>query len=88
MDTSRTTFRLEPHPAKAYSLHMDELIFDVTIDEDGRFLAQARGNGIATDGASWVELRAEVKDLIACYYGDSAKPARVQLLLADELAVA
>jgi len=67
---------------------MDELIFDVTIDEDGRFVAQARGNGIATDGASWTELRAEVQDLIACYYETSAKPARVKLVLAEELAVA
>jgi hypothetical protein len=67
---------------------MDELIFDVTIDEDGRYVAQARGNGIATDGASWADLKIEVQDLIACYYGDSAKPRRVKLVHAEELAVA
>jgi len=67
---------------------MDELIFDVTIDGDGRYVAQARGNGIATDGASWAELKSEVQDLIACYYEGSSKPARVRLLLAEELAVA
>jgi hypothetical protein len=67
---------------------MDELIFDVTIDEDGRYVAQARGNGIATDGASWSELKSEVQDLIACYYQESPKPSRVRLVLAEELAVA
>jgi hypothetical protein len=67
---------------------MDELIFDVTIDEDGRYVARARGNGIATDGANWTELKSEVRDLIACYYEETSKPARVRLLLAEELAVA
>ena len=67
---------------------MDELIFDVSIDEDGRYVARARSNGIATDGASWTELKSEVQDLIQCYYGDSAKPARVELVLAETLAVA
>ena len=67
---------------------MDKLVFDVTIDEDGRYVAQARGIGIATDGGSWEELKFEVQDLIACYYEGSAKPAGVQLVLAEELAVA
>jgi hypothetical protein len=67
---------------------MDELIFDVSIDEEGRYVAQARGNGIATDGASWAELKSEVQDLIACYYESSSRPARVKLVLAEELAVA
>ena len=67
---------------------MDELIFDVTIDEDGRYVAQARGNGIATDGATWAELKLEVQDLISCFYEGSSQPARVQLVLAEEFAVA
>jgi hypothetical protein len=64
------------------------LIFDVTVDEDGRYVAQARGNGISTDGASWQELKAEIQDLVACYYGSDARPSSVKLLLAEELAVA
>jgi hypothetical protein len=67
---------------------MGELIFDVSIDEDGRYVAQARGNGVATDGASWSELKSEVQDLIACYYEGTTKPARVKLVFAEELAVA
>jgi hypothetical protein len=66
----------------------ETLVFDVTVDEDGRYVAQARGNGIATDGGSGEELKAEIQDLIACYDGDGAKPSSVKLLLAEELAVA
>ena len=36
---------------------MDELIFDVTPDEDGRLLAVGRGESIFTDGADWEELK-------------------------------
>ena len=67
---------------------MEDLTFNVTIDEDGRYLAQARENGIATDGATWQELKDQVQDLIACYYEGSQKPAHVHLLLSEELAVA
>jgi len=79
---------LEPPVAKAYSFPMYELIFDVSIDEDGRYVARARSIGIATDAATWPELKSEVQDLIQCYFGDSAKPARVELVLAETLAVA
>ena len=58
---------------------MKELTFDVALDEDGRLVAEARENGIATDGASWEELRANVQDLIAAYYAGSEKPAVVHL---------
>ena len=67
---------------------MSELIFDVAIDEDGRYVAVARSNGIATDGANWTELRANVQDLIAAYYSDAKKPEKCQLLLNEVLAVA
>jgi hypothetical protein len=65
-----------------------ELIFDVTIDEDGRYVAEARGNGIATDGADWDQLRANVQELVAAFYADSEKPATVQLVHHETLAVA
>lgn len=67
---------------------MSELIFDVTIDEDGRYVAEGRGNGIATDGADWDVLRANVQELIAAYYADVPKPATVQLVHHETLAVA
>ena len=65
-----------------------ELIFDVSIDEDGRYVAEARGNGIATDGADWDELKTNVQELVAAFYAEGEKPARVQLLHNEVLAVA
>jgi predicted RNase H-like HicB family nuclease len=67
---------------------MDDLIFDVTIDEDGRFVAVARGSGIATDGATWEEMRANVRDLIAAYYEGSEMPREYQLLQREVSAAA
>jgi hypothetical protein len=58
---------------------MDELIFDVTLDEDGRYLAEARGNGIATDGADWDDLKRNVRELIDAFYFDKPKPSAVRL---------
>jgi hypothetical protein len=59
---------------------MADLIFDVTIDEDGRYLAEARGNGIATDGADWEDMKANVQDLIAAYYEEGERPSAVELI--------
>ncbi len=67
---------------------MNELIFDVTIDEDGRYVAQARENGIATDAESWDQLKLEVQDLIAAFYEGESKPSRFQLVHAEVLSVA
>ncbi len=73
---------------RLYSSCMDELVFDVTIDEDGRYVAEARGNGIATDGANWDELKENVQELIAAFYFESEKPARFVLVHNEVLAVA
>ncbi len=67
---------------------MDELTFDVTIDEDGRFVAVARGSGIATDGATWEELRSNVRELIDACFEPSNKPSAYQLLQREVLAAA
>ena len=67
---------------------MSELVFDVEIDETGRYCAVARGNGIATDGADWDDLKLNVRELIEAYYFDSPKPERFQLLMSEVLAVA
>jgi hypothetical protein len=68
-------------------MRMNKLTIDVAIDENGRYVAQARENGIATDGASWEELKTEVQDLFACYYSNRSKPSRIRLVHAEELAV-
>jgi len=67
---------------------MDELIFDVSTDEDGRYVAVARSNGIATDGATLQELKVQVRDLVGVFYADAERPANVRLIYDQVLAVA
>jgi predicted RNase H-like HicB family nuclease len=69
---------------------MDELVFEVTQEEDGGFCARAVGEGIFTQGDTWEELREMVLDATKGYFFDSKPPARIRLhLLRDEvLAVA
>lgn len=52
---------------------MDELIFDVTVDGRGRYLAEARGNGVCAEGASFEEMKAEAIVRAKAYFtaGDS-----------------
>jgi len=69
---------------------MKELIFEVTQETDGGFVAEAIGESIFTQADSWDELRANVREAVQAYYFDSTPPASIRLrLVRDEvLAVA
>jgi predicted RNase H-like HicB family nuclease len=69
---------------------MNELVFEVTQESDGGFIAEALGENIVTEADSWEQLRANVKEAVEAYYFDEPKPAIVRLhLRRDEvLAVA
>jgi hypothetical protein len=69
---------------------MDELIFDVEPDEDGRLVAVGRGASIFTDGADWNDLKRNVQEVVEAFYFDSPRPSIVRLhMVHDEvLAVA
>jgi predicted RNase H-like HicB family nuclease len=69
---------------------MSELVFEVTQESDGGYVAEALGENIVTQGDTWEELRANVKDAVQAYYFDEPKPAYLRLhLRRDEvLAVA
>jgi hypothetical protein len=68
---------------------MSELIFDVTIDEDGRLLAEGRGDSIFTDGADWEDLKANVQEVVEAFYFDQPKPSIVRLhMVRDEVLLA
>jgi predicted RNase H-like HicB family nuclease len=57
---------------------MREIIFEVTEDEvDGGYVASALGCGIHTQGDSLDELRAMVKDAVACYFDDEADAPKI-----------
>jgi predicted RNase H-like HicB family nuclease len=65
---------------------MKELIFEVTQDADGGFVAEALGESIFTQAESWDELRANVREAVQAFYFDSAPPASIRLrLVRDEV---
>ncbi|MDD4118173.1 MAG: 2-oxoisovalerate dehydrogenase [Kiritimatiellae bacterium] len=52
----------------------DEIIFDVRVDEvDGGYAASALGVGIHTQGETLEEVRANVREAVACYYDEGEK---------------
>jgi len=69
---------------------MKELIFEVTQEADGGFVAEAIGENIFTQADSWEELKANAQEAVHAYYFDSPAPASIRLrLVRDEgLAVA
>ena len=68
----------------------DELVFEVTQEEDGGFCARAVGEGIFTQGDTWEELREMVLDATKGYFYDAPMPKNIRLELtrSEVLAVA
>jgi len=57
-----------------------ELIFEVREAEEGGFTARALGYAIFTEGDTWEELRANVKEAASLHFEDSAiRPKLIQL---------
>ena len=66
---------------------MSDLIFEVTQEADGGFVAECLTEPIVTQGDSWTELRDAVNEAVKGYFFDAPKsqPARVRLhLVRDE----
>jgi predicted RNase H-like HicB family nuclease len=65
---------------------MNELVFEVTQEADGGFVAEALGEGIFTEGDSWEELRANVREAVRAYFFDRPAPGTIRLhLVRDEV---
>jgi predicted RNase H-like HicB family nuclease len=63
-----------------------ELVFDVTQEADGGFVAECLSEPIFTEGDSWEDLRRNVLEAVGSYFFDGQKPSRVRLhLVRDEL---
>jgi predicted RNase H-like HicB family nuclease len=63
-----------------------ELIFEVTQEADGGYVAECMTESIVTQGNTWAELRANVKDAVEGYFFDSPKPDSIRLhLIRDEV---
>ncbi len=71
-------------------LHMSELVFEVTQEEEGGYSAKAVGESIFTQGDTWEELREMARDAVKCHFSESTGPQSIRLhLIRDEvLAVA
>lgn len=58
-----------------------ELVFEVTEEVDGGYVAECLTESIVTEGDTWEELRANVKDTVAGYFFDGPKPQAILLRL-------
>lgn len=70
---------------------MNELVFEVTQENDGGYCAECLTENIATEGDTWEQLRENVREAVRGYYFDvSPKPAiTIRLhLVRDELLAA
>ena len=65
---------------------MNEIVFQVTQESDGGYVAECLSENIFTQGDTWEELRANVKEAIAGFFFDRPKPASIRLhLVRDEV---
>ena len=65
---------------------MNEIVFEVTQEADGGFSAECLTESIFTQGNTWADLRANVKEAVEAFYFDGPKPAGVRLhLVRDEM---
>lgn len=57
----------------------NELVFEVTEETDGGYCTECLTENIFTQGDSWEELRAMVKDAVNAYFFDGRKPQWIRL---------
>ena len=65
---------------------MNEIVFEVTQEADGGYCAECLTQAIFTQGDTWADLRANVREAVHAYYFDGPKPDGVRLhLVRDEM---
>jgi hypothetical protein len=65
---------------------VNEIVFEITQEADGGFCAECLSESIFTQGDTWDELRANVKEAVEAFYFDCPKPTSVRLhLVRDEM---
>ena len=63
-----------------------EIVFGVTQEQDGGFVAECLNEDIVTQADSWDELLKNVREAVGAFFFDSVPPARVRLhLVRDEV---
>ena len=58
---------------------MNEIVFEVTQEADGGFVAECLTEAIFTQADSWQELRQQVLDAVEGYFFDQPKPTNIHL---------
>ena len=66
---------------------MGELVFEVTQESDGGFVAECLTESIFTEADNWEKLRQNVKEAVAAYFFDRpGRPTTIRLhLIRDEV---
>lgn len=65
---------------------MSELVFEVSQEADGGFVAECLTHDIITQADNWDELRDTVREAVAAYFFDATMPQTIRLHLnRDEL---
>ncbi len=65
---------------------MNELVFEVTQEADGGFVAECLTEAIFTQADNWDELRSNVREAVAAFFADRDQPASIRLhLVRDEV---
>lgn len=65
---------------------MKEVVFEVTQEEDGGYVAEALGESIFTEADNWEDLRKNVREAVGAFYFDQIPPERIRLhLIRDEV---
>ena len=63
-----------------------EIVFSISQEEGGGYVAECLSEDIFTQGDTWEELRANVKEAVEAWYFDRQKPTSIRLhLVRDEL---
>jgi predicted RNase H-like HicB family nuclease len=62
-------------------IHVSELVFEVTEEAEGGYSAECLTENIFTQGATWEELRANVKEAVQAHFFDGPKPQSIRLHL-------
>ncbi len=63
-----------------------ELVFSVTQEADGGFVAECLSHDIFTEADDWATLRANVSEAVTAFFFDQPKPKVIRLhLVRDEV---
>ncbi len=62
-----------------------EIVFSVTQESDGGFVAECLSHDIFTEGDTWEQLRVNVLEAVSAYFYDQPKPLRRLHFVRDEV---